>query len=85
MLLAFGNLFSTRMTFCCEGLFFLQTDILSDLSIKVVSTNYITEILSGTLSKPSLQLTPWLLNTGIAKLVRELRSPHAFLNHMFSF
>lgn len=58
---------------------------MSDLSIKVVSTNYITEILLGTFSKPSLQLTAWLLSMGIARLLRELRSPHAFLNHMFSF
>lgn len=30
MLLAFGNLFLSKMTFCCEGLCFPQTDILCE-------------------------------------------------------
>lgn len=76
MLLACGNMFSSKITFCYEGAGIpaLQKLVFyGKVSIKAVPINF--EIFPGRCSQASLQLRPWLPSAGIARLVQGAEEP----------
>lgn len=86
MLLAFGNMFSSKITFCCEGFCSPRAGILwQSFPFKWFQP---TSLLSPSWERAASHLCillPGCSARGLPGWFRVLRSQHAFRSHIFSF